>query len=172
MKVISKFRRELSQLNITFPAITAGIGLLVVVIAFIKTANSKFGFAFFALAVRPRFTPPVFLLVGLWGIFFALLCGSFGIILALKCKNCWQNFLWGTLFFVSGILTQILFLSMFFAGHTYFLSLIVIAIACVLAFLLMREFYKISLLATVVAAICEIWLIYNLWLNMCMLILN
>ena len=112
---------------------------------------------------KSQYTPPDNTFRTVWGFLYISMILSFTLVYADKSCNQFCNAL--TMFFIH-LFFNLIWSPIFFVYKSFILSLIDIAIMIITAFIFMKEFYKINLLATMILVPYNLWIIFAFYLNL------
>ena len=154
---------EMRKLNIIFATVVAGLLLFINVAVWSAVGSPIFILRFISAYVKA-------LPLWLFGLFdflsFALLGFALGAILGTQCRT-YEVFKYrGAFFFVIGLTLAFVHHVTFFGAGMFLVSLLVIIIQCCFLALSAINFYKVSVISTVVLLVGGIWWLYLLIINL------
>lgn len=124
--------------------------------------------AWFNNLIKPMFTPPEWVFAPVWTVLYSMMGVAF-IIYVLAKHNRKKN---GYLYFCIQLFLNLLWSPVFFISKNISLALLVIIFLDIFVYLTIKEFYKISKIASMMLVPYFLWILFATYLNIVYLVLN
>ena len=171
VKLTTRIRSELSRIDLRCVIVGAGITLLLGFISALVSRSPGFRIVYCMLR-KPPGAPPTFIFPVVWTILYVLIGGAAGAVFCAKeralCGEKWR----GLMFFVIGLIFNLIWSPLFFGMGAFFAAFIAIIMMIVTTIFVISAFSRIWFVSAVVMAVYLVWLIFAAYLNLGVIVLN
>lgn len=168
MKVIMNLKREIRGASLQWVLLCIGFTMIAGVLSPLICGNLRY---FYCLEL-PGFclSPSAFVLS--WCVSLALIGFSAGIVTGNsdRCRKKWRRR--GIALYVFMMILVALWYPVFFLMNSMILSVMTAIAILLLSFFIMRTYVKVSLISGFIMLLYQLWVIYCLILNFCIIIIN
>lgn len=167
----TRIRAELSRIDQRCVLIGAGIVLLLGFISALLSRSPGFRFVYRVLR-KPPGSPPAFIFPIVWTLLYALTGGAAGAVVCSCEKAMNGEKLRGMLFFVIGLIFNLIWSPLFFGMGAFFAAFLAIIMMIVATVFTISAFSRIWFVSAAAMCVYLVWLIYAAYLNLGVIVLN
>ena len=170
-KLTTRIRSELCRIDPRCVLIGAGVVLLLGFISALVSRSPGFRFVYRVLR-KPPGAPPAFIFPVVWTLMYALIGGAAGAVVC-SCEKAFSGEKWrGTLFFVIGLVFNLVWSPLFFGMGAFFAAFLAILVMIASTVFAISAFSRIWFVSAAAMCVYLVWLIYAAYLNLGVIVLN